>query len=74
MSAKAEGVAKRPIARVGRVGADLRFRRIGVSLRDDDPNVTAFMEFYELVFIRNVLRPAEMKIEAETSPTLPEKP
>lgn len=65
LSDKAPGVKPKAEARIGRIGADFKFRRSGISLRDDDPIVTAFLEFYETVFVRNVMRPAEMKIQAE---------
>jgi hypothetical protein len=57
-------VRKQNEALVGHLGADFRFKRRGKSLPDDDPIVQVFIEFYELVFVRNVMRPGQMKIEA----------
>jgi hypothetical protein len=50
---------------VGHIGADFRFKRRGKSLPDNDPIIRAFVLFHDLIFVRNVMRPAEMKIEAE---------
>lgn len=51
-------------AQVGHITAALRFLRRGKSLPDDDPIIKAFIEFYELIFVRQVMRPLEMKVEA----------
>jgi hypothetical protein len=55
---------RRPIALVGQIAADFSFKRRGKSLSDDDPIIRNFLEFHRLIFVRNVVRPAEMKIEA----------
>ena len=59
-----DGQKKRPIALVGHIAADFSFKRRGKSLPDDDPVIQTFLEFHQLIFVRNVMRPAEMKIEA----------
>lgn len=59
------GVRKQAEALVGHIGADFRFKRRGKSLPDNDPIVRAFVLFHDLIFVRNVMRPAEMKVEAE---------
>jgi hypothetical protein len=59
------GVRKQTEALVGHIGADFRFKRRGKSLPDNDPIVRAFVLFHDLIFVRNVMRPIEMKIEAE---------
>jgi hypothetical protein len=66
---KAPGVRPKEEARIGKIGADFKFSRSGISLRDDHPIVKALLEFYEIVFVRNVMRPAEMKVEAEIRAT-----
>jgi hypothetical protein len=60
-----EGQKLRGHALVGHIGADFKFKRRGKSLSNDDPLIQAFLELYDVVFIRNVMRPAEMRIEAE---------
>jgi hypothetical protein len=65
LSMKAKGVKPRMQAAIGVIRPDFKLKRMGVSLRDDDPLVKAFLEFYDTVFVRNVMKPAEMKIEAE---------
>jgi hypothetical protein len=51
-------------ALVGHIGADFKFKRRGKTLSDDDPIIQSFLKFYDLVFVRNVMRPGEMKVEA----------
>jgi hypothetical protein len=52
---------------IGRIGPDFKFQRDKNSrLLDSEPIVRSFVEFYDLVFIRNSMRPAEVKIEADT--------
>jgi hypothetical protein len=51
-----EGQKRRPIALVGHIAADFSFKRRGKSLPNDDPVIKTFLEFFQLIFVRNVMR------------------
>lgn len=58
------GQRERNRAIVGHISADFKFLRRGKSLANSDAEIQTFRQFFHLVFERNVLRPAEMKLEA----------
>jgi hypothetical protein len=62
---KADRLRQKPEARIGRIGADFKFHRSGETLINDDPLVKVFQVFNQMIFVDNVMRPAEVKIELE---------